>query len=165
MQWLKRSQHRAIWILNSPENGILSSYPMNYEQYARSYKTVSIETASPGKLILMLFDGALRFLDAALDGFEIENDTRRNETVNNNILRAQSIIAELQSCLDLSVDGELPMTLYRLYDFVYDQLQKANLKKSRRPLRVAEDILSGIRESWAEMLSKAEKRTPEEALV
>lgn len=138
---------------------------MNYEQYARSYKVVSIETASPGKLILMLFDGALRFLDAALDGFEIENDTRRNETVNNNILRAQSIVAELQSCLDLTVEGELPMTLYRLYDFVYDQFQKANLKKSRQPLRVAEDILSGIRESWAEMLSKAETSTPEEALV
>ena len=49
--------------------------------------------------------------------------------VNNNLIRAPNIVTELQSSLDMSVPGELPGTLYRLYDYVMHQLQQANLKK------------------------------------
>ncbi len=138
---------------------------MNYHQSANSYKAVAVETASPGKLVLMLFDGALRFLSGALEGFELEDLTLRNETVSNNVLKAQSIVAELQTCLDLSVEGELPMTLYRLYDYVYDQLQKGNLNKEKAPVQEAEDIIFSIRDSWAEMLVKSEKNTPADVVL
>ena len=101
---------------------------MDYSKIAKSYTAQAIETASPGKLVLMLFDGALRFMTAAREGFKNEDFMKRNEAINNNLIKAQNIVAELQSSLDMNVSGELPGTLYKLYDFVYYQLQQANLK-------------------------------------
>jgi len=63
---------------------------MQYEKIARSYKAQSIQTASPGKLVLMLFDGALRFMSAAKRAFEEEEFTKKNEDINNNLIRAQN---------------------------------------------------------------------------
>ena len=106
---------------------------MDYSKIAKSYTAQAIETASPGKLVLMLFDGALRFMTAAREGFKDEDFMKRNEAINNNLIKAQNIVAELQSSLDMNVSGELPGTLYKLYDFVYYQLQQANLKKKSSP--------------------------------
>ena len=106
---------------------------MDYSKIFKSYTAQAIETASPGKLVLMLFDGALRFMNAAREGFNEENFMKRNELINNNLIKAQNIVAELQSSLDMDVPGELPGTLYKLYDFVYYQLQQANLKKRLNP--------------------------------
>jgi flagellar protein FliS len=105
---------------------------MQYDKIARSYKAQSVQTASPGKLVLMLFDGYLRFTTAARRSFEETDFTKRNEGVNNNLIRAQNIVTELQSSLDMSVPGELPGTLYRLYDYVLHQLQQSNLQKKGR---------------------------------
>ena len=68
----------------------------------------------------------LRFMTAAREGFKNEDFMKRNEAINNNLIKAQNIVAELQSSLDMNVSGELPGTLYKLYDFVYYQLQQAN---------------------------------------
>ena len=128
---------------------------MDYsKKVARSYKAQSIETASPGKLVLMLFDGALRFMDAAKQGFEEEDFTKRNEDVNNNLIRAQNIVMELQGSLDMSVKGDLPGTLYRLYDFVIYQLQQANLKKDPEPIEHAQKTITELRDAWGEMLNQ-----------
>ena len=128
---------------------------MDYsKKVARSYKSQSIETASPGKLVLMLFDGALRFMDAGKKGFDEEDFTKRNEDVNNNLIRAQNIVMELQGSLDMSVKGDLPGTLYRLYDFVIYQLQQANLKKDPEPIEHAYKTISELREAWEEMLGQ-----------
>ena len=76
---------------------------MQYDKIAKSYKAQSVQTASPGKLVRMLFDGCLRFTTAAKRAFEEEEFTKRNEDVNNNLIRAQNIVTELQSSLDMSV--------------------------------------------------------------
>ena len=76
---------------------------MQYDKIARSYKAQSVQTASPGKLVLMLFDGCLRFTAAARKAFDEEEFTKRNEDINNNLIRAQNIVTELQSSLDMSV--------------------------------------------------------------
>ena len=81
---------------------------MQYDKIAKSYKAQSVQTASPGKLVLMLFDGYLRFTAAARKSFEIEDFTKKNEGINNNLIRAQNIVTELQSSLDMSVPGDLP---------------------------------------------------------
>ena len=105
---------------------------MQYDKIAKSYKAQSVQTASPGKLVLMLFDGYLRFTTAAKNAFQEEDLTKKNEGINNNLIRAQNIVTELQSSLDMSVPGELPGTLYRLYDYVLHQLQQANLQKNQK---------------------------------
>ena len=112
--------------------------PATPKAFARSYKNNAIETASPGKLILMLYDGTLRFIGEARKGFGEESYIRRNEIVNNNILRAQRIVVELQASLDMKVGGEFSETMYKLYDFVHDQLRDANVKKDESFLESSE---------------------------
>lgn len=128
--------------------------PVTPQNLARSYKNSAIETASPEKLILMLFDGALRFMHNADEGFQEEDCIRRNELINNNILRAQKIVSELQASLNMKIGGEFADTMYRLYDFVNEQLMQANLKKLQEPLRDSQRIISELRGAWAEMLNQ-----------
>ncbi len=127
---------------------------MQYDKIARSYKAQSIRTASPGRLVLMLFDGALRFMTAAKRAFDEEDFTKRNEDINNNLIRAQNIVTELQSSLDMSVPGDLPGTLYRLYDYCLHNLQQANLKKEVGPIDESEKVINELREAWSEMLAQ-----------
>ena len=125
---------------------------MQYDKIAKSYKAQSVQTASPGKLVLMLFDGYLRFTTTAVNSFEETDLTKKNEGINNNLIKAQNIVTELQSSLDMSVPGELPGTLYRLYDYVLHQLQQANLQKKPEPIAEADKVIAELREAWAEML-------------
>ena len=60
---------------------------MKNAQFAKSYQAVAVSTASPGNLVLMLFDGALRFLSTALIGFQHEEFGKRNEEINNNLIK------------------------------------------------------------------------------
>lgn len=127
---------------------------MQYDKIAKSYKAQSVKTASPGKLVLMLFDGYLKFSTTAKRGFDLDDLTKKNEQINNNLIKAQNIVTELQSSLDMSVPGELPGTLYRLYDFVLHQLQQANLQKKPEPIDEADKVMAELRDAWSEMLSQ-----------
>ncbi len=127
-------------------------------QYARAYKSVAVTTATPGQLVLMLFDGALRFMSAALHGFEQEDFSLRIDLVNTNAIKAQKIIRELQCSLDLQGGGEFAQRMYALYDFMIDQLLKANISKDPAPMRIAQDILGQIRDAWSQMLEQSASR-------
>jgi flagellar protein FliS len=116
------------------------------------YRKTATTTASPGELVLMLFDGALRFMTAAEIGFQEENFARRNEQIHNNILRAQAIITELQATLNMEVGGEFSENLYRLYDFMQNQLSQANREKNIEKIKVGVGFVQDIREAWAQML-------------
>jgi len=120
----------------------------------KSYTKVACETAPPGQIVLMLFDGILRFLDSACEGFKEPNPIRRNETINNNLLKAQAIVTELQSSLDMKVEGNLPMTLYRLYDYFTRELNEANRSKTQQPIDNIVPFVKELRDGWAEMLTK-----------
>ena len=125
--------------------------------YARAYQAQSVLTASPGRLVLMLFDGALRFLRQAQAGFDIpEDDPRRIEIINHNLLKAQAIIDELQDTLDRKAGGEFAMTMDRLYNYHRGRLIEANLRKNPALLPPVEKFLQEIRAAWAEMLRKEE---------
>jgi len=125
-----------------------------YNKVAKSYKAQSVRTASPGKLVLMLFDGYLRFTAAAKKSFDETDLVKKNEGINNNLIRAQNIVSELQSSLDMTVPGELPGTLYRLYDYVLTNLQQANIKKDPEKIIESDNVMSELRDSWAEMLTQ-----------
>jgi len=131
----------------------------SYEKVAKSYKAQSVQTASPGKLVLMLFDGYLRFTSAAKSAWEESDLIKKNEGINNNLIRAQNIVTELQSSLDMSVPGDLPATLYRLYDYVLTNLQQANLSKEIQKVDEADKVIAELREAWAEMLTQNPEHT------
>jgi len=120
----------------------------------KSYQQVATQTAPPGQLVLMLYDGAAKFLERALTGFSLEDPAEFNQTINNNILRAQDIVFELNVTLNIRDGGELAMTLRRLYDYMDRRLVEANMKKDKS---IIEEILRRVivlRDAWSQMLSK-----------
>ena len=122
---------------------------------AQAYKSVAVTTSTPGQLVLMLFDGALRFLSAALHGFELEGVNQRLEQINNNAIKTQKILRELQCSLDLQLGGEFARRMDALYDYMIDQLIRANLTKDPEPIRLVESLLREIRDAWAQMLEQS----------
>jgi len=120
----------------------------------QSYRKVAIQTASAGHLVLMLYDGAISFLDRSLTGFDHKDPLEFNRTINNNVVRAQAIIHEMNARLDMEQGAEISENFRRLYNYLYLRLQQANAKKKREPIEEVIDHLRGLRDSWAEMLSQ-----------
>lgn len=123
------------------------------------YLRTQVETASPGQLIVLLYDGAIRFLHKALDGFGKTNISERMQTINSNILRAQDIIAELTACLDMEAGGEIATNLFRLYEYMHQILIRANVKKDPKPIHEVIDLMEGLKEAWEEVAIQ-ERRAP-----
>ncbi len=125
--------------------------------YARAYQTQSVLTASPGQLVLMLYDGALKFIGLAKEGFNLpDSNPRRFELINVNLQKAQNIIVELQGNLNREAGGELATTLDRLYDYYARRLFEANMQKRIEPIVEVERFIKELRDAWSEMLRKEE---------
>lgn len=133
---------------------------MSYQRPWNSYRQISAHTASPGQLVLMLYDGAIRFLEKSLSGFDMDDPVDYNQTINNNLLRAQSIISELSSTLNMDQGGQLAHTLRRLYSYMDDRLTESNLRKTPEGIRDTISRLTVLRDAWQEML---QRRTVESA--
>jgi len=118
----------------------------------KSYQQVATQTAPPGQLVLMLYEGAIRFLDRALAGFAIDDPAEFNQTISNNIIRTQDIIFELNVTLNMQDGGELAMTLRRLYDYMDRRLMEANVKKDESAIREVRGRIEVLRDAWSQML-------------
>jgi flagellar secretion chaperone FliS len=117
-----------------------------------SYRKVATQTATPGQLVLMLYDGALKFLETAKTGFDHKDPLLFNQTINNNILRAQAIIHEMNASLNMQAGGEVASNFRRLYNYFYRRLGEANRKKQKAPIEETIARLRVLRDSWAKML-------------
>lgn len=126
---------------------------MKHSNPWKSYRQVATQTASPGQLVLMLYDGAVRFLERALEGFSKDDPAECNETINNNILRAQDILHELNAALNLEAGGELAATLRQLYQYLDWRLTQSNIRKEKAGIEEAIRRLTILRDAWATMLS------------
>lgn len=123
--------------------------------YARTYRATAVLTASPGQLVLMLYDGALKALALAREGFAVsEDDPRRIELINTQLLKAQAILTELQNGLNLEAGGEFARTMHRLYDYHNRRLLEANLRKQVEPVVEVERLVRELRDAWAQMLAQ-----------
>lgn len=131
----------------------------------QSYRQVATRTASPGQLVLMLYEGAIRFLEQAKAGFDLDDPVEFNTTINNNILRAQDIIRELDYSLNVELGGELAIQLRRLYDYFDRTLLEANLRKDAAGIAEVIRRLSELREAWATMLRQQGQTTDTAALA
>jgi len=120
---------------------------------AKRYQALAAETASPQKLVLMLFDGALRFLAAAVAGSNDANLARRFESFHVNLVKAQKVLRELQRVLDLENGGEFAARMFALYDYMIRQLEEANRNKDDKPIQAVEQLLLPIRDAWAQMVN------------
>lgn len=119
----------------------------------RSYKETQIKTATPGKLILMMYDGAIKNLNQALQ--DMEDEHRRYDSISNSLIKAQDIIAELMISLDFERGGEIAKNLFGLYVFMNRRLLDGNIKKDKAPLEEVRTLLMELRGAWAEVADKA----------
>jgi flagellar protein FliS len=120
----------------------------------QSYRQVATQTASPGQLVLMLYEGAIRFLEKARLGFGCEDPLEFNQTIHNNLLRAQAIISELNLSLNMEQGADFSANLRRLYDYMDHRLHEANQFKQEGGIVEVIRRLTILRDAWSEMLQK-----------
>ena len=115
-----------------------------YSQYLRN----QILSASPEQILIMLYDGAIRFTHQAISGIE-ENNL---EMMTHGIRRAMAIITEFSNTLNHEIGGAIADNLDALYSFMVRELTLANLHRDKEKLRVVENLLVGLRATWAEAI-------------
>ena len=115
-----------------------------------AYRQTSVATATPEKLLLMLYDGAIRFLRQARLAMEQQD----LESTNRWLGKLQDIFVELNTSLDLD-QGEIALNLRKLYEFYQNEVIIANVEKNVDRLQPVEEFLKFFRETWAEATKKS----------
>jgi len=119
---------------------------------AQAYKETQIKTANQIRLIVMLYDGAIRNINLALDS--LAGGHKRFDAVNTHLLAAQDILSELMASLDFDRGGALARNLFSLYSFMNRQLLDGNLRKEAAPLGVVKKLLGELRDAWEVLSTK-----------
>ena len=124
---------------------------MQSENSYGAYKRVDVETASQDKLIVLLFNGAIQRAEEARRLMSLEPMDITG--IHNKLVRAQEIISELRSALDMST-GEIAENLDRSYEYFHHLLVQANLKKDTALIEEAVELMTVMRDTWEEVFEK-----------
>lgn len=108
------------------------------------YKEHAVGTQSKGRLIVMLYEGAIKFMNLAIKDIEAGDYAAKGL----HITRAQDIINELNAVLDMDAGGEVAVNLRRLYCFMVRRLTEANNNKDTRLIRDVIDMMEELNQSW-----------------
>ncbi len=111
------------------------------------YRKNAVNGASPLQLVIMLYDGVLKFMDAGKTAM-IAGD-RFNQNLN--LQRSQRILTELMSCLDMKQGGDISQNLFALYSFVYNQLVLANVEDKTEYIDQCAQVMSDLRTTWVDL--------------
>ena len=118
--------------------------------YLKQYRQTQVDTAPKEQILLMLYDGAVRFLNQAKAGFAEKNI----EKIHNNIVKVQNIITEFESTLDMKTGGEFAQNLFALYEYINNQLLLANIKKREECLDEALKHMTELRDTWRQAVKQ-----------
>lgn len=131
--------------------------PNPYQQYQRT----QVQTASTGEIVVLLYDGAIRFLNRAQIGIE----EGRMDSATADLIRGQEIVLELMAGLNFDKGGTLAVHLRDLYLFMYDTLVQANIKKDTARIQTVINLLDEVRGAWREVVSGPARVQPVEVPV
>jgi flagellar protein FliS len=120
------------------------------------YKKNQISTASSEQLVLMLYDGARKFIKQAIKSLQ-DGDM---EAAHHNLLRSQNIIAGLMSGINFAA-GETAQNLFQLYTFMHSRLIQANLKKDSQYAQEVLEMIEEIRGAWAQIIAEGYSSAPD----
>ncbi len=120
--------------------------------YANTYNSNQVSTASKTKLILLMYDGAIRFIKEAI------SKTRSKDIAGYGlkISKAQRIVVELENSLDKRQGGQVAVNLQKTYSQVSNLLTAANISGDEAPLSAAANILTSLREAWEQVINGPE---------
>lgn len=111
----------------------------------QNYQVTEVQTADQRQLIIMLYDGAIRFLKKAV----LKIETQDYEGAHNYLVRSRDVVSELLSTLKPEKAGEVGENLKRIYVYLFNRLVEANLMKDPKIIAEVVRILSTLREAWA----------------
>jgi flagellar secretion chaperone FliS len=117
-----------------------------------AYQNNSVNTASPGELTLMLYNGCLKFIQLAKRGIQDHDIQLRNT----NIQKAQNIVSELM--VTLNRDQAISKNMLALYDFINSRLVEANVNNDLEALEEAETFITDLRDTWKQVIQLNRKR-------
>jgi len=117
---------------------------------AQNYRKHAISTQEPGRLLVMLYDGALRFLDIAEEKLEAGDDKAKWVYIG----KAQDIVAELNNSLNMEAGGELAHNLRALYHYIHRELSVANAERDVQKIRECREILEELMDGWKQIVEK-----------
>jgi flagellar protein FliS len=109
-----------------------------------SYQENSVTTQSKGRLIVLLYEGAIKFMKLAIKELEAGNYEAKGQYIN----RAREIINELNAVLDMQAGGELSGNLRKLYMFMQQRLSDANIKRDPQIIREVITIMEELNQGW-----------------
>ncbi|MCB9478814.1 MAG: flagellar export chaperone FliS [Deltaproteobacteria bacterium] len=112
-----------------------------------AYASNDVNTANRLQLLIMLYEGAIRFMSRANEAMKAGNLADKGLYLH----KAQAIIDEFKGTLDFSASKDLATELERLYDFITDRLHAANMRNDRRSLAEAMKITGILRDAWVEL--------------
>ena len=116
-------------------------------RYHNQYRKNEISTSSQGRLIIMMYEGAIKFSTMALQSIEKGDIASQGKYIN----KTHDIINELSLALDLKKGGEVAQRLESLYQYMLSQLTLANIKSDRKPVETVIKILSPLAEAWEQL--------------
>ncbi|MBL6008049.1 flagellar protein FliS [Bacillus halotolerans] len=116
-----------------------------------AYQQNSVNTATPGELTLMLYNGCLKFIKLASQAIENSDIERKNE----NLIKAQNIIQELNGTLNRNI--ELSGSMGAMYDYMYRRLVEANMKNDKSILEEIEGYVTDFRDAWKQAMQSERK--------
>lgn len=119
----------------------------------QQYKNTSVQSASREKLLLMMYEGAIRFIKKAIIACDKKDIAERGM----NIGRAYDIILELNNTLDHKAGGDIAKQLEQLYMFMTDQLTHANIKGEKKYLEEVLKILNTLHSGWKEAIESLKR--------
>ncbi len=123
--------------------------------YQNAYKKASVNTLDQNKLIIMLYDGAIKNANFAVQYME-SGDI---EKVHDSLIKTKNIVTELLATLNMEQGGEIAKNLKSLYSYMFSQLIEANMEKKSEPVLTVIDLLKELRGAWVQI---KEKKKPEE---
>lgn len=126
-----------------------------YQQYTQ----IRINTASSEELVVMLYDGAVKFCNKA----KVAIDNKNMEMANNNLNKVQAIMDELILGLNHELGGQIADNLLRIYDYLKRRTIEANTKKSIEIIDEIITLVRDLRETWVEAMKLAKKKDLREA--
>jgi flagellar protein FliS len=109
-----------------------------------TYQENSVATQSKGRLIVLLYEGAVRFLKQAQAELDAQNWAQKGVYIN----KAQAIVDELDACLDMEAGGEVAANLHRIYGFAHRHLGAANVERDDKKIQDVIDLLEELNEGW-----------------
>lgn len=116
----------------------------------QKYKKIDVSTASQNRLVIMLYDGAIKFLENACNAIDKKHGT---EEAHNNIMKAQEIIYELLSSLNYDAK-EIAERLASIYTYMNQRLTEANISKTKPPILEVIKYLQELKGAWESVEQK-----------